>query len=106
MKQKFDANTAIEMTRWMPFACGAVTFLLLIAGLRFVSSENIPASIALISISAPLSFLAVAFNTMFQVFRSQQSEIENLKAAVERLQNGDFPAESMTAPQIEGVTTS
>ncbi|TWU13703.1 hypothetical protein CA54_25380 [Symmachiella macrocystis] len=103
MKQKFKVDEWIKMSRGMAFFCIAFAVFCIAAEI-YLGGDRGSSVFNLMGVS--LLMLSIAYSTMFHVFRSQQSEIKNLKAAVERLQNGDSPVESMTAPQIEGVTTT
>ena len=113
MNQKFDENTAIKTLRWQGIYCTAMMVFFIAMGLfSFVlghdasSDRGLMVLFVIVFLVTFIGPTGSALSTVSAAFRSQQSEFENLKAAVERLQSRDFPVESKTAPHTEGVTTT
>ena len=116
MKQKFDANAAIKGIRWMTIGSTSVFFVYNAAGLLLLTDASSKGNHApdyilelmiILGLMAPFIVLSQsAMHGVYRVFQSQQSEIADLKAAIERLQGGDDSADYVTAPLIEGMTTT
>ena len=102
MNSIYGVNDWITLSRWSAiFCCGMMLPGLAMAW--FWGGIHGP-FFALASL--PYVCVSIAFSTMFHVFRSQQTEIEELKAAIERLENGMEQATTAQSGQAEGIAAT
>ena len=108
MNQDFDVKHAMKTLRWMPYYCTATMVMFAALGL-FSGHYGSSVSVAMFMVTVGMTILGpmgAVLSMVFGMFQYQQSEIANLKQAIEGFQSANHPAENALDRPSEGFTTT